>query len=154
MEVVMDPSQVRETILEQHVNLREQLVKLRALAAGSIRDDPKGAAPLREEGLRLLAELASHLDFEDLHLLPALRETDAWGDDRATQLALEHAEQRELFRYILARLHETDRPSLLMARELETLVDALLVDMAEEEKVMLRKDVLRDDVVGIDVETG
>ena len=55
---------------------------------------------------------------------------------------------------MLDRLRATQRPSLLLARELETLVDALLVDMAEEEKTMLHEDLLRDDVVGIAVEGG
>ena len=149
----MNPSQVRESILQQHADLRDQLAELREMAVGATPGDAAGTSALREAGLRLLAVLESHLDFEDLHLLPALRKAGARGEERANRVTRDHAEQRELFHYILARLRETDRPSLLVARQLETLVDAVLVDMADEENTMLSADVLRDGAVGIDVET-
>ena len=150
----MNPSEVRESILEQHDDLRRRLSALRELAAKSPSRAAQTSERLRDVGLQTLSALSDHLDYEDLHLLPALREADSWGDERARLVSAEHAEQRELFRYIVDRLHETERPGLLLARELETLVDALLVDMAEEEKTMLNENLLRDDVVGIDVEGG
>lgn len=150
----MNPSQVRETILEQHAALRERLAELRELAADATSGDAAGADLLREAGLRVLTMLGSHLDFEDLHLLPALREADAWGEERAKLVTREHAEQRELFDYTVARLRDTSRPSRLLARQIETLVEAILEDMNEEEKTMLDENLLRDDVVGIDVEAG
>jgi hypothetical protein len=150
----MEPSRVREAILEQHADLRERLAELRALAASATGSDEQAAIALRESGLQVLAILGSHLDFEDRYLVPALREVDAWGDERADLVTREHAEQREIFHYILERLRETQRPSVLLAREVETLVDAILVDMGEEERTMLDEDLLRDDVVGINVEAG
>ena len=99
-------------------------------------------------------KLVAHLDFEDRYLVPTIRDVDAWGEERANRLAQEHVEQRELFQYILGRLRDTNRPSILLGRELLAFVEVLLEDMQQEEQTVLDADLLRDDVVSIDVETG
>ena len=59
-----------------------------------------------------------------------------------------------LFQYILDRLRDTNRASILLGRELLAFVEVLITDMQQEEETMLAAELLRDDVVGIEVETG
>ena len=92
--------------------------------------------------------------FPFTNLVPAIRDADGWGEERANLLAREHVEQRDQFQYILDRLRDTDRASILLGRELLAFVGVLLADMQREEQTVLDADLLRNDVVGIDMETG
>jgi hypothetical protein len=86
--------------------------------------------------------------------VPALREADGWGDERAARVSAEHAEQRQRMEVLLRHLADLDEPAAWIAAELATLVRDLLVDMEHEEQAVLSEDLLRDDPVSIDMEAG
>ena len=150
----MEPSEVREAILAQHEELRGLLHSLEELARRAAKSDDACVPALREIGVHAHDKLIAHLDFEDRYLVPAIRDAEGWGEERANLLAREHVEQRELFRYILERLRDTNRASILLGRELVAFVEVLRSDMEQEEQTVLDAELLRDDVVGIDVESG
>ena len=139
----MKPSEVRSRILSEHVELRAMLDEIDGLV-GRFESEPELAAPLREKGLALYARLAAHLDLEDEILAPALRQGDASGPRRAERLSHEHHEQRELLKYLVGRLAENARPTLLMVRELRNFAQLLREDMKHEESTLLSERALHD----------
>ena len=149
----MRPSEVRERVLADHERLRADFVRIEALAR-AVRD---GAlvrlGDLRVEGDALLARLLTHMRWEESHLLPALREADSWGAERAARVIKDHREQRELFRFVHSRLSDTQAWPV-MAQRLSDLIALLRDDMAEEERDLLDERVLRDDIVAVDALTG
>ena len=86
--------------------------------------------------------------------MPALREADAWGEVRADRVQAEHKEQTAEVRLLLEEFGDPFASSGELALRLEDFIAAVEVDMAAEEKATLGPDLLRDDVVGIDVEAG
>jgi hemerythrin-like domain-containing protein len=148
------PSEVRHRVLDDHEILRRMLTDIEALARDTLAGDRQLLGQLREHGEALLARLAEHMRWEDRYLSHALQEADAWGRERAAALEHEHQEQRRLLRDAVERLRDEARPAPMIARELADLVERLRSDMVEEERDLLDERVLRDDVVGIDVETG
>lgn len=150
----MRPSEVRDRVLSDHAALRARLEHLEQLAdhAATRRGaDPEG---LRAGAEALLATLREHMRWEDRFLLPLLRDADGWGDERARRFEAEHAEQREVLGLLSGDLREGSRPPRVVAAHLLDLIEGLRLDMDEEERVFLDPCVVRDDVVGIDVETG
>lgn len=150
----MQPSEVRSHVLHDHEGIRDMLVGVEDLARRVIDGDETGVEELRESGRTLLETLERHMGWEDLHLAPALREADAWGQERAERLAADHLEQREVLRHTVAALADAGRPALVQAHTLLDFVRLLREDMVDEEQTLLDPRVLRDDVVGIDVEAG
>jgi iron-sulfur cluster repair protein YtfE (RIC family) len=148
----MKPSEVRTRVLRDHEQLREDLDRLeslvRELAAGRAMPDA-----VRAESVALVARLYSHMRWEESYLLPALREADAWGAERAERLERDHREQRELLDFLNARLHAEAQPAALLARDVQHLIALLRDDMREEEAELLDERVLRDDVVAVDALT-
>lgn len=104
--------------------------------------DAGGARSLRERGLGLYERLAAHLELEDSVLAPALRASGAAGERAAERLAHEHREQRELLKYLLERLREQTRPTVLVARELRSFIDYVRMDMEHEESTLLSEELL------------
>jgi hypothetical protein len=153
-EVDMRPTEVRSRVLADHSALRMRLSSLANLSRDVLEGCRGGRGDLRAEALDLLETLAEHMYWEDRYLAPALRRADAWGEERASRLAEDHREQRALLEYLVRGLEDRERPSLLLARNVDDLVKLLLDDMDGEEASLLDPRVLRDDVVGIDVETG
>src|SRR5689334_12259216 len=117
----MNPSEVRDLIGHQHIQLRILFVEVRrALEAA----DPRPAIR------KLVNEVREHLDFEDRLLLPVLRELDSWGPLRAAEVQSEHAQQRRE----LASLQELTHGNLEQAAGAAAkLLDDLTVDMDGEE---------------------
>jgi iron-sulfur cluster repair protein YtfE (RIC family) len=151
---IVNPSEVRQRILAEHRTIRGMLLGIETLAEEVLANQPQRLEPLCEKTEALLAELLNHMSWEDLHLRPALLAADAWGRERAALLDRDHAEQRQLLESKLEHLRDPARPPLLIARDLLELVKLLRDDMEREEELLLDPRVLRDDVVGIDVETG
>ena len=150
----MQPSEIRRRILEDHRRIRAALDSLERSAGAVANGERPLVGPLRVEGEELLAKLLDHMRWEDLYLRPALLEADAWGRERASRLDHDHREQRQLLEWALAGVTDQSRPPVLLARSLLDLAKLLHADMEDEEAVLLDERVLRDDVVGIDVETG
>lgn len=150
----MKPEAVRRRVLADHHELRADLDRIELLAREILEGLRIPVEALRMETERLFARLETHMKWEEAYLLPALRDADAWGAERAQRLVCDHKEQRELLGFIQGRLRDAMRPSLAVARDATHLITLLRDDMLEEEHDLLDPDVLRDDVVGISVETG
>ena len=126
----MRPSEVRERVLADHEVLRQDLDELERSARAA--DGPEaGRVPeLRVHAERLLAKLQRHMRWEDRFLAPALREADAWGEERAARLDEEHREQRELLRHVLEGLRDPTRPGAVLVANLLDLVALLREDIS------------------------
>ena len=145
----MLPSQVRRMILGDHVWLRELLADIDELARRVADGDHDLVPRLRERVLEISDRFLRHLDLEEEFLVPALRDADAWGDERAALLLREHEAQRERFGELLKSLREAGSPVRSLALEIRLLVRDLLFDMEHEEHALLSPRVLRDDPVVI-----
>ena len=150
----MRPSEVRSRILDDHEIIRAMLQSVERVSSEVIRGKSQLTGAMRFEGETLMERLLEHMQWEDLHLRPALCEADTWGQERAERLDRDHREQREMLRYALASVEDQSRPPLVIARQLLDLVRLLREDMEDEEQLLVNDRVLRDDVVSIDVETG
>ena len=150
----MTPGEIRARILADHVAIRGMLRSLEHVARQVRAGDHSLVGALRVEAEAFLHRLGDHLHWEDLHLAPALRQADAWGEERAAQLERDHREQRQVLAHCLAAVNDARRPAAVVARTLDDLAGMLRQDIEDEDRLLLDERVLRDDVVGIDVETG
>jgi len=150
----MEPSEVRGRVLADHECIRQDLEQVEGFAREILNGLRMPIAALRGEAEGLVKRLCSHMRWEEAYLLPALREADVWGAERAELLVRDHREQRDTLDFALARLHDGTRPAAVVAQDVIHLVDLLREDMLVEERDLLDARVLRDDVVGIEVETG
>jgi len=141
----MRPSEVRRQVLADHAALRDKLSSLQKVARQVLEGKRSVLGTLRLEGEALLKTLLEHMQWEDVNLDPALRRSDAWGEERAEQLARDHREQRELLEHALRGLEDQTRPVVVLARSLVDLVELLGEDMADEEAALLDESVLRND---------
>ncbi|HEV8321008.1 MAG TPA: hemerythrin domain-containing protein [Myxococcota bacterium] len=150
----MRPSDVRACIIEEHQEIRRMLGRLDRLAHAAVAAAP-GAGVALLQGRRALAErLRTHIDLEDEILVPALRTLDAWGAQRAEAVTRHHAEQRRWLTALLDAVDEPPPEATELVRFVRWIGDVLREDMDHEERDLLHADLLRDDPVGIDVQTG
>ena len=147
----MRASEIRTAILAEHEAIRGVLCAVDSLAE-ALASGTGEVEALRQQSLVLHRRLATHLDFEDRALVPAVRE--AGGEELARILAEEHEEQRELLEYILAQLGDRDRAPLLLCRTMRSFVEVVIDDMVHEESALLRDDILRDRIATNDIELG
>lgn len=150
----MTPGEIRARILADHVAIRGMLLTLEQVAQRVHEGDHSLVRALRVEAETLLRQLEDHMFWEDLHLAPALRDADAWGEERAAQLAADHREQRQVLAHCLSAVTDVSRPAAVVARTLIDLAGMLRQDIEDEDRLVLDERVLRDDVIAIDVETG
>jgi hypothetical protein len=150
----MQPSEVRTRILQDHVVIRERSLELVSLIARLRGGDRKAAAPLLRRGKAFLDFFISHIELENRLLVPQLRDTDGWGAARADRVIQEHREQMAEARALIDSFKDPFGTEHELAEQLDDFIAALTVDMAAEESASLSPDLLRDDVVGVDVEAG
>jgi iron-sulfur cluster repair protein YtfE (RIC family) len=103
-------------------------------------------AALAAAAAMLLDRLAAHIESEEQTLEPVIERIDAWGAERVRRLRQEHLAQRRA----LARLRDelATTPDRSLAWDVQPFVDALLADMATEERELLSA--LRDDTVSVE----
>jgi hypothetical protein len=145
--------EARSTIFAQHETIRMLLKAAAAvanLAAGGNRRTAE-VLPLYFANVR--AALEFHLATEERLLLPILAADPPLGPERALRLAAEHDRQREELAAATDALAGPDGLAVA-GRRLCRLVDELLADMADEERWLLSRDVLRDDLVSVDQDCG
>jgi len=150
----MQPSDVRRRALSDHAALRKVLAEVESLARRVPRDARDLRRQLRDRGEALFDLLWSHMTWEDANLAPALRDTDAWGDEREALLQEHHGERKQVLGFVLERLRDGERPAPLLAQNLIDFAAMLRDEMAEEERTLLDPNVLRDDVICVNVEAG
>lgn len=149
----MRTSTVRKRILEEHRVLRDKLDVLELLIDG-LSEDPKRCSAVSRSARDGLRRLVAHVQLEDAILAPVLRDVDAWGPVRATQLLEHHAEQREQLQSLIRSYGRrgTDIEELAL-RMLRWIGDAR-ADMEHEERGVLSRELLDDSTVAIDGEAG
>ena len=150
----MTPAETREWVLADHRRLRAALDALEELARTYQQGERTLLGSLRNATERFLNRFEEHTRWEDEHLRPVLIDADAWGAERAKRLDHDHKEQRELLDYSLGLICDPGRSPVLIGRGVIDLIALIRSDMEEEERDLLDPRVLRDDVVGIDTETG
>lgn len=145
------PSEIRKRILEEHEQLRALIRQVDA-AASKVLEGGNADAPttLRQLCGAMHVALSAHLDLEDAVLAPALRETDAFGPDRADELLRQHAEQREILAEALAVAKSVTMDPAELARHTKKLIKSLMEDMAHEDRDLLNPHLLRDDPILIE----
>jgi iron-sulfur cluster repair protein YtfE (RIC family) len=150
----MEASDVRERVLRDHAALRTTLDQLEPLA----REVLDGASGLRERlrdlGETLLDALERHMAWEDAHLAPMLRQADSWGKEREELLRRDHAEQRQVLRYVLEKIRDAERPIALIARNLLDLSAMLRSEIVHEEETLLDPSGMPDEPPGVELEAG
>jgi hypothetical protein len=146
-------SELRDRVLRDHAALRGRVARVEALSRAALAS-ASGVQELRAEARELIRALEQHISWEDEHLLTVLSDVDVWGPERLQRMQADHLEQRELLRYANAVLDDPSRALELLARTTLDLARLLQDDMEDEEEAVLDPAVLRDDVIGIDVETG
>lgn len=144
--------EVREHMLLDHRDLRSRLNEIEALAV-SVASGRAALSPfLCVRGLELLEALEAQITWEEKFLLPAIREY--YGPERAARAEDEQRVQREMLRFQLEELTDRSRPALLIAYGLRDLATMVRTELEEEERLFFDPDLLRDDDVFADVETG
>ncbi len=150
----MRPSQLRREALAEHARIRGLLEGARGRVREGLGSRPSSWKRLRREGEKLGRALERHTFWEERHLVPVLRDADAWGVQRVERLRQEHAEQRRILSLLLERLRDERRSPRCIARDLLELGSRLEGELGREEREALSPDIIRDDVVSIDLEAG
>jgi len=138
----MEREDARTRVLAEHARLRQLLDELVAQIERFETGSREVGAEMRAQGIAFFEVFAAHISLEDATLVPALRELGEEGKQLAERLAHEHQEQRELLKYLLKRLENDGRPSMLIARELGSFAEYVRQDMTHEEETILREDLL------------
>ena len=151
------PSQVRAIILAEHVHLRSLMEQaesaaMRVLGGGGFTE--REVRNVHEQAEHLRAAVIEHLRLENRRLADALRKTDGFGPSRADALVAEHVEQKRMIDEIMRSLDEAGQPPSAIATAVQRLVADLRADMESEEEALLDAELLRDDSIGLKVETG
>jgi len=139
-------------MLDEHRWLRELLADTGEIARRVEAGDHERVGHLRERAQRMRTRFLQHLDLEEEQLVPALRDADDWGEERAALLLREHADQRERFAALLHELHQPCSDPRPLAHDVQRLVRDLLADMEHEESELLSERVLHDDPLVVDEE--
>ncbi len=141
----MGGSEIRSEIAGQHAELKELLGEIETLAKRfeqSAGNTPAVGNQLHNRGLALYKKFGAHLESEQELMEPALRKAGPEGEQLAHRLRNEHREQRELLKYLIARLEQHPEPTILISRELQHFAGFLRLEMVHEEETMLSAAVL------------
>jgi hypothetical protein len=135
---------VRQTILEQHAEIR---ARMRGLTEYANRTDHWAQQALGILLPRFASHFEEHLAFEERELAPRIRDLDAWGRVREEALLSEHRDQR---RRLERACSLVEIPGALEGDSLSdaiyALVDGLLEEMVNEEAALI--EMLRIDEYG------
>jgi hypothetical protein len=144
----------RTAILEQHETIRSLLNAAGTVArlAGAGNDRVADLLPAYLDRVRVALE--EHLAFEDRLLVPILAADPPLGPERARRLHEEHARQRAELEVLARPSAEGREGRVVTAARLGALSEAFLADMEAEERLLLTRDVLRDDVVSVEQDDG
>ena len=145
---------MREEALDRQDQLRGRLREMSGRASDELVGSPARWRRLRSEGEEIGRALERHIRWEDRNLAPVLRDADAWGSERVARLQADHSRQRRSLSALLARLRDERRSPEQLAKELVALGRRLDRDLLSERREALAPNVVRDDVVSIDLEAG
>ena len=149
----LDAATVRRSILVQHERIRTLLARAHEVAERALDQEPQPVDAVASAIGDIHATLEIHLRFEEKVLVEILNDDLPLGPLRVERLRDEHARQRTT----LASLHDEAKagPQVpMLAAKLAFLTTWLLDDMNEEERSLLTPDVVRDDIVTVDQDSG
>lgn len=147
----LTPGQVRLRILRDHEVLRALIAEVDEMVE-QVRAGEHVGGPLRSKIRDLYRSLCRHLDLEEAILVPALKDTDAFGPVRVDQLVAEHKKQRQQLEELL--LQEKNHTDSDLADKVQQLTSDFLKDMHEEEESHLSAKILKDDLISADLFSG
>lgn len=139
----MTPSEVRKTIQQEHLDLRDKLSHLEKLIA------KKEHSQIEKTFKDFSEKFVKHIENEERILIPALRNTTGWGDVRGDMMKNEHISQRERLKNLTSTIAQQNFNKY--SPELEDFIRAIYADIDKEEKDFLNPNVLKDDVITVDV---
>jgi hemerythrin-like domain-containing protein len=142
------PSEVRRKVLSQHREIEQMLSELEAGVA-QLSDGGIDAEQVKRAAYALRGILELHMNFEELHMLPAITEADGFGPERARHLNAEHQEQREQLDLLVDTIREASSIDDL-AGSVAKLAQVLRDDIEEEEREYVTDKLLRDSVIPTD----
>lgn len=148
----MKPSAARECVLERRGELHHLIDRLHDVARGWTSDGRRRVLEICKLTEQLCQRLSAQITLEERILAPALRGVDGWGDLRVQMLFEHHRRQRAAIRW-LAEVPVSFAASSF-ADEVQWLASHIQSDLSRAEASLLGEDLLRDDVVGVDVEGG
>ncbi len=152
----MPPSQVCEMMRAEHVNIRQLLERAEDQAQGILGGRDQGdreVGALRDIARQLYTSLAAHIELENRMLVPALKQTDAWGPMRADGLIACHEEQKRALAGALMELDDLSQPPKALAAHVDELIATIRTDLENEETNLLDSELLRDDPIIENAET-
>ena len=142
------PSEVRRKVLSQHREIEQMLSELEAgvakLGEGSV-----DAAQVKRAAYALRGILELHMNFEEAHMVPAIRDADGFGPERVRHLHAEHADQRRELDRLVDAIREARSPDSLVST-VSTLAQMLRVDIEQEERDYVNEKLLSDDLIPSD----
>jgi len=148
----MKPSEVRARVLDEHVQIRAMLVEVESNAGRALSGDAHAREQLRPMALELYSRLHAHMCMEDSLLYPAICDADAWGHVRGARMREEHTRQRAQ----LSQLANVEWRATFaeLVEAVQKFVKDVREDMCNEENELLNPELLRDDVISIDQNSG
>jgi len=148
----MKPSEVRARVLDEHVQIRSMLVEVESIAGRALSGDAHAREQLRPMALELYSRLHAHMCMEDSLLYPAICDADAWGHVRGARMREEHARQRAQLSQLASVEWRATVAELVEA--VQKFAKDVREDMCNEENELLNPELLRDDVISIDQNSG
>jgi hypothetical protein len=139
----MSRSEIKNKFLSDHRKLRAKAAVVTTLALSVLRGDDDLASALRLKGEELYTHLLDHMRWEEAQLVPLLVESAA-SEATGTIILKEHVDQRLRLDSSLSGLRQPDGSFASLAKDCIALVRWLEVDMANEERVVLRSIVIGD----------
>ena len=142
------PSEVRRKVLSQHREIEQILAELEA-GVVQLGDGAVNAEQVKRAAYALRGILELHMNFEELHMVPAITEADGFGPERARHLHTEHQEQRKQLDHLVDAIREANSIDEL-AQGVAKLSEMLRDDIEEEEREYVTDRLLRDNIIPTD----
>lgn len=133
----MSKSEIRDKFLSDHRKLRGKAAVVTTLALNVLRGDEDLASALRLKGEELNEHLLAHMQWEERQLVPLLAESSI-GASGGAAIVKQHVEQRLRLVDSLTRLQRPDASFAKLAKNCIALVHWLEIDLASEEREVLR----------------
>jgi hypothetical protein len=141
---IMNPSEIRSELLDQHGQIRALMDEIRRLAPDAAVAGVSGGELERQlQGLAFA--VARHNVREEELLRGILATVDAWGPARVEIMDESHEREHQALHDALLNLPKMPGP--LAPSSLDALFHRVLEHMKREERTLLSEDVLKDDAV-------
>jgi len=142
------PSEVRRKVLSQHREIEQMLSELEAGVA-KLGEGTVEAGQVKRAAYALRGILELHMNFEEVHMVPAINDADGFGPERVRHLHAEHAEQRQELDRLVDAIREASSPDGLVS-SVTKLAEMLRIDIEQEEREYVNEKLLSDSLIPSD----